>query len=175
MTDTTGRCPDCAEPLDCQPDGHHCTGCGFHDDQACDRDFQPEDLKFPDMPDTIVIPRDAFNAILAVYKRRDSFRWAALAAPKDADMPPLILELAAAHAAGSTRLTPETAYKLSQYAASFGIGEDYDTAAEDAYWTVRDLIPADTLRELDTSHQAESAANEAEYIAWKAAQSEAGR
>lgn len=161
MTDTIGLCPACTEPLDCQPDGHHCTGCGFHDDQSCTRDFQPGDLKFPDMPATIAIPRDAFDAILAVYRRRDSFRWAALCPAGNPDTARRILELAAAHATGSTRLTVETAYKLSQYAASFGLNEAFDDAAEAAYWTVRDLIPADTLRELDVAHEAERIATTA--------------
>lgn len=169
-TPTTGHCPECYEPLECQPDGHHCRTCGFHDDIACVRTFNPDDLIHPDMPATIVLPRDTFNAILAVLRRRDAFRWAALVAPRDQDTPQHILELAAAHATGSTRLTPATAYAVSQWAASAPMDEAVDPDAEDAYWAVRMLIPAALLTELDTQRDAEYAANAAEYIAWKAAQ-----
>jgi len=171
----TGGCPQCSEPLECQPEGHHCYMCGFHDDQACDREFDPDYIAFPDMPATIVIPRDAFDAIVAVNRRRNVFQWSALIAPKGLEMPPRFLELAAAVAAGSTRLTPETAYRISRQSAGHRPDEPYDPDAEAAYWTVRDLIPAEQLREFDIQDEAEQAANNAEYIAWKAAQSEAGR
>lgn len=137
----TARCRHCHGPVTCTPTGHHCPDCGHHDDTTCDRDWDADQQQHGPAG-TITLPPALFLALLTAHRRRGGFwRAATHTSPGSA----ALRELAAAHATGSTRLPPATAYLLAQATS------DIDPAT---WWAVRDLLPLAALTALDAADQA---------------------
>lgn len=164
-----GRCPECSQPLDCAPSGHHCPDCGFHDDTPCDRQF-PDPHPGEQRPDAIPIPADLFDTIALAYRRRDFYRQVTGEHP----FTHAIRELAAAIATGSRRLSPDAAYRLTSRLAALGSDENWRQDEEDTWFAMRELLTPGQLAACDGARAAEDAAAEAEYRAWRLEQA-AGR
>lgn len=162
-------CRKCGQPVSCYPTGHHCPACGHHDDTACASFPEPAAGEHAWYTETVRIPGDLFTTLVTGYQRRNLYRWALNA---EGPMAEAIRELAAAHATGSTRLTPMSAYRLAQNLCAIVAGAETDAEDEALFYLVLDqMTPAQraACRETDeTERQAEMA----EYRAWRAAQLE---
>lgn len=167
---TAPACRRCGAPVTCYPTGHHCSACGHHDDTACQTFPPPGPGEQAWHVETVRVPGDLFATLATGYQRRNLYRWA-LNAP--GPMAEAIRELAAAHATGSTRLTPMAAYRLAQNLTAIVAGAETDAEDEALFYLVLDqMTPAQraACRETD---EAERQAEMAEYRAWRAAQLEA--
>ena len=162
-------CRECGAPVTCHPTGHHCPACGHHDDTACEKFPEPQPGEEFLYAETITLPADVFDALVAHDRRRNAFRWAIDA---DGPMALAVRELAAAHATGSRRLTPMAAYRLAQNLASI-TGCDTDQVDDRPYWAVLDLMSPEQRAACEATDEAEQAAAMAEYRAWRAQQLEA--
>jgi hypothetical protein len=161
---------DCPNPLTCYPTGHHCPDCGFHDDTACAKHPEPQPGEQPWYLDTLLLPADLFDTLALAERRRNTYRWA-IDAP--GPMALAVRELAAAVATGSRRLTPMTAYRISQNLAAIHPGSDLDAVDDAPYWAVLDLMTPEQRAQCEAVDEAEQAEALAQYRAWKAQQLEA--
>lgn len=164
---TPNACRKCGQPVSCYPTGHHCPNCGHHDDTACTSFPEPGPSEHAWYAETVRIPGDLFTTLVTGYRRRNLYRWALNA---EGPMAEAIRELAAAHATGSTRLSPMAAYRLAQNLTAIVAGAEDQAEDEDLFWGVLAAFTAVQRAACRETYDAERQAEMAEYRAWRAQQ-----